>query len=578
MAKRHLTSSHQALLDRIRSVAKCPVDEASFDTWIMARSHLAVLAQNSTEDELIVYAAAKSFFVDTAIVPRAELKHFDQTDLLKWSSHHGPVAGYSTSLGDGPFTINRGNSFRGSKLLEAATRLVYPREFAGLKADDSYYMEASQEYLHLSECHWRAERGAYCRFDENGDFDPIISVSVQDAGVTLVSFSREDLEEYLAASDSLLVRLFDFTLTRPDRFDGWPDFAPPKVRDSNPELVFKQKIFPGFGSYARGYQFVYVSPSHEVWARQRERWFGGGGEKGVEFWAHDWRNRTITKISTRSGATANYFNAEGTTLPFELSPAFFRPEVLHKYTADPEKYTVKDRGIHCREAWTLRAYGVNDAGQVSAYICYLRDLPYQEQLYWQSFNEKPKAGLPDDVVRPDFHGMLPSKDPPLSRVEYVLRGWNREGRSWWKVRNQRVMDTLRVPRGDSSQEWASAFQALATAVVEGFLVRPIRRLLADRSVEFRKEDQSITLLEKAIAAADITGTQGDSIPLDGLREAQRIRSKVATHAGGSVAETLKRDALRDYGTFAGHFEAVCDRIANELAAVDNALKLLSQAS
>ena len=576
MAKRHPTSSHQALLDRIRSVAKCPADAASFDTWIKARSHVDVLAQNSTEDEVIVYAAARSFFVDTAIVPRAQLKHFDQTDLLEWSSHPGPVASYSTSLDDGPFTIARGNSFHGSKLVAAATRLVYPRQFLGLKADDSYYMEVLQEYQHLSECHWRPERRAYCRFDDNGDFDPIISVSVKDAGVTLVSFSREDLEEYLAASDSLLVRLFDFTLTRPD-FLAWPDFAPPEVHDSNPQLVFKQRIFPGVGSWARGYQFAHLCPPDEVWARQRERWFGGGAEKGVEFWADDWRNRTVTKISTRPGATANYFNAEGTTLPLELSPAYFRPEVLNKYTADPDKYTVENRSICCRGAWTLRGYGVNDAGQVSAYICYLRNLPYQEQLYWQSFNEKPKAGLPEDVVRPDFHGKFPLKDPPLSRVEYVLRAWNQDAPSWWKTRNRRVLDALRVPRGDGAQEWASAFQALATAVVEGFLVRPVRELLADRGVEFATEDRSITLLEKALAAADITDTQGDSIRLEGLREAQRIRSKVAAHAGGSEAETLRAQALRDYGTFAGHFEAVCDRIANELAAINDALTLLSQA-
>ena len=576
MAKRHPTPSHQTLLDRIRSVTTCPADEAAFDTWIEARSHLAVLEQNSTDDELIVYASAKSFFVDTAIVPRAELKQFDQTDLLQWSSYPGPIAVYSTAVGDGTFTLARENSFHGSKLLEAATRLVYPREFVGLKTDDSYYMEASQEYLHLSECHWRPERGAYCRFDENGDFDPIISVSVQDTGVTLVSFSREDLEEYVAASDSLLVRLFDFTLIRRDCFYGWLDFAPPEVRDSNPELVFKQRIFPGFGSWARGYQFVSVPPNDEVWERKRRRWFGGGTEKGVDFLADDWRNGTVTKISTRPGATANYFNASGTTLPFELSPAYFRPEVLNRYTADPDKYTVENRSIHCRAAWTLRSYGVNDAGQVFAYICYLRNLPYQEQLYWQSFNEKSKAGLPDDVVRPDFFGQWPSNDPPLSRVEYILRGWNRESRSWWKIRSQRVLDALRVPRGDSAEEWASAFQALATAVVEGFLVRPIRELLADRGVEFGTKDQSITLLQKALAAADITDTQGDLTRLEGLREAQRIRSKVAAHAGGSVADTLKGEALRDYGTFAEHFEAVCDRIANELAAVDSALKLLSQ--
>ena len=576
MNKRHLTSSHQALLDRIRSVAKCPADKASFDTWITARSQLAVLAENSTEDELIIHAAANSFFVDTAIVPRADVTHGDRTDLLQWSSDLGPVAGYSTVSGDDRIIIDRGTSFDGSKLLGSATRLVYRREFIGLKTDDSCYMEASQEYLHLSECHWRPERGAYCRFDKNGDFDPIISVSVQNRGVTLVSFSREALEEYLAASDSLLVRLFDFTLTRPGRFVEWPDCGPRTVRDpTNPYLVFKQTIVPGCGSYARGYQIVNVSPSDKVWERQRRRWFGGGAEKYVKFCAYDCRNKTITKISTRPGATANYFNAEGTTLPFEVSPAFFRAEVLHKYTADADKYTVKDRDIRCRGAWELRAYGVNEAGQVFAYICYLRDLPYQEQLYWKSFNEKPKAGLPDDVVRTDFYAKWPSNDPPLSRVESVLLEWNQEGPSWWRVRSQRVLDALRVPRSDSSQEWSSAFQALTTAVVEGFLVKPIRRLLADRGVKVRNNHGSIALLEKAIIAANTTSTQGNSSRLGGLREAQRIRSKVAAHAGGSVAEDLKRDALKDYGTFARHFDAVCDRIANELASVNHALKLLS---
>ena len=223
MAKRHPTPSHQALLDRIRGVATCPADERAFDTWITARSHLELLAQNSGEDELIVYAGANSFFVDSAIVPRASVEPVDPTDLLQWSSHPGSVVGYSTSLDGGPFKIDRGTSFHGSKTLDAACRLVYPREFVGLKTDDSYYMEASQEFTHLSECHWRPERRAYCRFDENGDFDPVISVSVQDQGVTLVSFSRQPLEEYLAASDSVLVRLFDFTLTRPDRFDEWPE-------------------------------------------------------------------------------------------------------------------------------------------------------------------------------------------------------------------------------------------------------------------------------------------------------------------------------------------------------------------
>ncbi len=58
---------------------------------------------------------------------------------------------------------------------------------------------------------------------------------------------------------------------------------------------------------------------------------------------YDWRNKRVTKISTDPAATTNYFQAEGNALPFELSPAFFRPEVLLKYKADRDKYTVGER-------------------------------------------------------------------------------------------------------------------------------------------------------------------------------------------------------------------------------------------
>jgi hypothetical protein len=36
-----------------------------------------------------------------------------------------------------------------------------------------------------------------------------------------------------------------------------------------------------------------------------------------------------------------------------LSPAFFRPEVLLKYKADRDKYTVGERDVSCRAAWHL---------------------------------------------------------------------------------------------------------------------------------------------------------------------------------------------------------------------------------
>jgi hypothetical protein len=63
----------------------------------------------------------------------------------------------------------------------------------------------------------------------------------------------------------------------------------------------------------------------------------------VTFIAEDWRHKKIAEISTDPVATTNYFLAKENDLPFELSSAFFKPEVLSKYKTDRDKYTVDDR-------------------------------------------------------------------------------------------------------------------------------------------------------------------------------------------------------------------------------------------
>jgi hypothetical protein len=124
----------------------------------------------------------------------------------------------------------------------------------------------------------------------------------------------------------------------------------------------------------------------------------------ASFVAQDWKNRVIREISCAPGATANYFTKSDS--PYETTPAFFRPEVLTKYKSDPSKYTLEERSISCRGAWSLRTYDINEAGQVHTYLVYLRDLPYAEQLYWKAFNEEPKAPLSKRAIGTDFEGQF----------------------------------------------------------------------------------------------------------------------------------------------------------------------------
>ena len=108
----------------------------------------------------------------------------------------------------------------------------------GLPGAATQYFEVSQDYSHLSEAHYLPEHSAYCRFDERGDLEQIVTVSSKtpdDDDLSLITFKRGPLEAYLAASSSALVRMFDFTLFRYGEFGGWPD-GPEKL--TSPEDPF----------------------------------------------------------------------------------------------------------------------------------------------------------------------------------------------------------------------------------------------------------------------------------------------------------------------------------------------------
>ncbi len=373
------------------------------------------------------------------------------------------------------------------------------------------------------------------------------------------------LEEYLAASNASLVRMFDFTLRRPSDFSGWSDGPEQEINDS-PDFFYRRKVIPGYAAYTRGVQVIRLRRSpHAIFTSIMDGWSGRKNKQYVEFIAYDWRNNRVRKISTDPEATTNYFQAEGNTLPFELSPAFFRPEVLLKYKADRDKYTVGERDVSCRGAWHLEAIDVNEAGQVHAYIRYLRCLPYEEQLHWLSFNESPKASISKRAFVNDFQGEPVHFVQPLRKVLSIVQRWRDQKVAWWTLRDERLLERVNTPLTDSPDEWAEAFMDLAKLVIEGFETKAIRERLDATQVPYEKEDKTIALLEKLVSKA--SSAEGDQ-KLDGLRTVQLLRSKAKGHAGGSEAAQLAQDALAKYETFTNHFQHVCSQVAVELETIE----------
>ena len=347
-------------------------------------------------------------------------------------------------------------------------------------------------------------------------------------------------------------------------FQGWPD-GPESPCNENQDFFYRQKI-AGYAAYTYGVQIIRPRRSkNEVLSSMSAGWAGHKKQDSVEFLAYDRRNKRITEISTDPAATTNYFEAHHNTLPFELSPAFFRPDVLAKYKGDREKYTVNARDIRCRSAWRLQRYDVNEAGQIHAYICDLRELPYEEQLYWKSFNEPPKTGISQRAVSHDFEGKMALMIDPLDEVLSIARRWYESDSAWWKLREKALLERISTPRMGSRDEWADAFMDLAKLIVEGFEAQFLRSRLRESGLSFSKEEKSLALLRKLLLGCRETA---EVQTLDGLREVQRIRSKVAAHPGGTDAAKLVKGVLMEYETYTTHFEAICRKVVKELEAIE----------
>lgn len=560
---------HKKLIERIAKLNVPPTTPADFSRWTEAGEHLQLVRDNAAADEFIVYASGDYTLIHSIVVSNDRLFPIDEDDLLSWGcTPYTSIASYcSGGEREGVWVENFGAHSTSSKTLDGGVQLVFARTFEGWNGPDRTYFELHQQYTHLTGIHWRPEQHAYCRYDGNGDLDHVVSVTKGQGAkdVTLVSFKWQPLQEYLAASNASLVRLFDFTLLRRGGFAGWPDGEEEVVRESD-ALFYRRKVLGGTATYTHGVQII--RPREEkraVLSAMQDQWFGRGDKRYVEFIAHDFRNDRLAKISTDPSATTNYFEAKNNALPFELSPAFFRPEVLLKYKTDRDKYTVGERDVQCRAAWYLKGIDVNEAGQVHAYICYLRHLPYSEQLHWASFNEEPKTGISQRAVTHDFKGEFASFPAPLREVASIVRRWHEKSAPWWTLRDDMLLERVHTPLTASRDEWAEAFMDLAKLVNEGFELKPIRAELSAAGVAYELKEQSIVLLERLRNSGS---DPAEAKQFAGLRTVQNIRSKAKGHAGGSDAQQLSQEALSQHGSYTNHFKHVCQLVSEDLRTIE----------
>ncbi len=451
------------------------------------------------------------------------------------------------------------------EVLQGARQIVFSRSFEGL-IGKPHYFELTQEIAIAHGLHWVDERNAWCRLDGEGDVVNLAGIEhfPGDDGraATLLWIDRGLLDLHLATTSSCLVQMFDcFWGSDPSfRFDHQRTIT---HADAGKTLRCKF-IVERKASYVRGAHVL--APSKSAYELGANEYASAQAPKEYEtFIIEDWKNEQLVECSCSPAALASYFDTESSN-PFQISPVFFKPQVLDRYKADREKYRVTDRSIQCRNAWSLKTYDVNDAGQVHTYITYLGDLPISEQRYWKSFNEPPKAPISKRAQKTDFEGAWDDVPDGLSDLRRTLRKLGDTRLDWFRIKETRLVDHVTYPLTPAHRPWDDAILELARIVVEGLNHGALRaRAIANGRVGNEKFG-SIKWLEEALLGSQVESDRASTL-VEPFKSLQYLRTKLAAHAAGEEASEIRRELLREYKHPRAHIAALASDLHESLNAI-----------
>jgi len=349
----------------IKKLSDVPTSAAGYEAWIEGADAIAFLEQNLLDTELAIAIHSRYVYCHTVLVRQSLTDPFPVEECLNWDVNSESTWSVSVRFTDPPqIKVEPPLSSTESKLFDGAEQIIYSREFQGSSGEKRYY-EISQKFLHVMDLHHVPERKAWCKLDDNGDIQNVIRIvtlpaTQRDWEGEAILIDRDLLDRYLALTEMSALRTFDFTRYPTSGFTSWHHDVEDKTIVME-TMAYRSHVQRNDASYLRGAQVVTPKGQRDL-IRKTCASFGRESQKYASFIVQDWRHDLIVEVSCAPGATANYFVKSD--LPFELSPAFFRPEVLAKYKADTTKYSIEDRRIYCRGAWSLKGFDVNEAGQV----------------------------------------------------------------------------------------------------------------------------------------------------------------------------------------------------------------------
>jgi len=432
--------------------------------------------------------------------------------------------------------------------------LVIYREFYGMRED---YLEISEEFRLFHRLFHDRKQDQYIKIADSGAEHTVAIIKPKRIDIRL-----QEIQQFLAIKEMHLTVMFDCRETSSYSLQdlGIQDGKGSTHRDGLSAYSIGYGDIEGL-SNGRGFSRLLGKRLFPPFPKEKSGFWGfapNEPKKSVGFVIGLDEHGGEIINSSNPGQLSDYFGANAGE-PNYLTPVHFKKEVLNKYYQQPNKYSVEDGYLRCGALWGMTMDN-HHADRVVAWLGDLgRDLPYEEQLHWRSFNIPPSGGVSKVFYKRQILAEFADSDQPEHVFKYRYRDLSetcREALGWPLLlplakEDAHFLDVVRVPATDEQKDFDELILGLTKILVDSLNEKELNHLIPLTEAEQTKG--SISRLEKVLS---LKGVAGFEKHIKFLRELQNLRSSSTAHRKGANYRKIAAELDLDSQSLRTVFEGV----------------------
>jgi len=416
--------------------------------------------------------------------------------------------------------------------------LIIDREFYGMRRD---YVEICEEFRLFHRLYHDRKQDRHFKYDDSGNEHLVAIVEPNRVQIRL-----KEIRQFLAIKEMYLSIQFDY---REHSKYTLEELGLKEGGEENRSDLFCWSLFYGhLRSRGTDRAFSRLLGKCLIPRLPKEKsGFWGFAEKEpkeyVDFIIGVDENGNEVSYTSNPGKLADYFGSNPDA-PHYLTAVQFRKEVLDKYYQQPNKYSIASGILRCGSLWCMYIDNHFD-DRVAAWLGDLgRDLPYEEQLHWRSFNIPPTGGVSETYFRRQILAQATDSDRPeheFRKLYDKLQIASKESLGWQILlplaqEDFHYLQAIRIPSTDEQKDFDDLILALTKILVDSLNEKEFNKLIPDSErIEIKG---SISRLDRAL---QVCGFSGYKSHIQFLRNLQELRSAGTAHRKGNKYQKIARE-------------------------------------